>query len=78
MRFFKMQKSVAKYLIKPVVYEGFWGSFREMPCKSMQKALRLQIKVNATFPFLENAENLYKTNGKRTFAKRKNQLQNTL
>ena len=67
MKFFKMQKMVAKYLIKPVVYEEFWGRFWELPCKSMQKALPLQIKVIVTFPLLQNAENLYKTKGKPAF-----------
>ena len=78
MRFLKMQKSVAKYLIKPVVYEEFWGCFRKMPCKSMQKALPLQIKVIITFPLLQNAENRYKPKGKQAFPKCKKALQKTL
>ena len=62
-----MQKSVAKYLIKPVVYEEFWGRFRKMQCKMMQKALPLQTKVIVTFPLMQNAENPYKTKGKQAF-----------
>ena len=62
-----MQKSVAKYLIKPVVYEEFCDSFRKMQCKRMQKALPLQMKVNVTFPLLQNTENPYKTKGNKLF-----------
>ena len=67
MRFSKKQKGSAKYLIKPVVYEEFWGRFRKMPCESMQKALPLQIKMIVTFPLLQSAENRYKTKGKPAF-----------
>ena len=38
---FKKEKSVAKYFIKPVVYDDFRYHFHKMLWESMQKALRL-------------------------------------
>ena len=43
--FWGRQKSCLKYLIKPVVYEDFWGSFRKMALKSIKKALGFPLKV---------------------------------
>ena len=34
-----MQKRVAETLIKPVVFQDFWGPFWEMAPKMIQKAL---------------------------------------
>ena len=43
-RFWSIQKSYPKYLIEPVVYWCFWGPFRKMALKSIQKALRFPLK----------------------------------
>ena len=42
---FKTQETVAKYLIKHVVYEDFGGHFGEMDPKSSRKALRFSLNL---------------------------------
>ena len=41
------QKGYLKYLIKPVVYEDFGGSFRKMALKGIKKALGFSAELEA-------------------------------
>ena len=52
-----MQNCVSKYLIKPVVYEDFWGHFQDLASKTIQKALGFSLKVEAVFDFCKTVEN---------------------
>ena len=55
--FWSLQKSHSKYLIKPVVYWYFWSPFRKKDIKSMQKALRFSLKVDAVLQLCKTSKN---------------------
>ena len=63
--FFKMQKRVAKNLIKPVEYEDFW-SRKSKKCSENDQKHYLE-KVFATR--FQNVKKPYKTNGKHGLSK---------
>ena len=73
-RFLKMQKRVAKTLIKPVEFQDFWDPFWEISPKIIKK--HYLEKVFATrFP---NVGKPYETNGKHGFSKTKKRVAKTL
>ena len=51
------QKGCSKYLIKPVVYWYIWGPFREKTLKSIKKALRFPLKVDAVLQLCKTSKN---------------------
>ena len=66
-QFRKKQKTVAKYLIIPMENGAFSRPESKTGSENIKKALRLQIKVIASFTLLQNARNRYKTKGKSFF-----------
>ena len=52
-----MEKTSAENLIKPVVYEDFWSPFRKKGPKSIKKALRFSLKVEAVSRFIKTPKN---------------------
>ena len=58
-----MQKSLSKYLIKPVENGYFFSYFRKMDPKSIKKALGFSLKVDAVSPLRE----MLKSIGPRAF-----------
>ena len=59
--FWSFQKSCSKYLIKPVVYWYFRSPFRKKDIKSMQKALRFPLKVDAVLQLCKTSKTVSKT-----------------
>ena len=58
--FWGRQKSCLKYLIKPVVYVDFGGSFRKMALKSIKKALGFAVKLEAVLRLRKTSKMLVK------------------
>ena len=45
--FWSILKSTSKHLMKPVVYEDFWGQFHKTALKSIKKAMGFLLKVES-------------------------------
>ena len=49
--FWSMQKSLSKYLIKPVKFGTFWSQYRKMGSEMIKKALGFHSKLMAFYDF---------------------------
>ena len=64
----------AENLIKPVVYEDFWGPFAEKWPESIKKALGFAVKLKAILPGRKTLRLMVKT----AFSKNEKGLRKTL